>query len=631
MRSRTGSPVAWAFVAAIVPVHLAVAQPAPPAAGSAPAADEPAWYERLSGAPIAIGGNVGYEFRVQAGDFQESVMNHLLYARVDASTYLWQPWFAQLNGGLGLTGSWTRLDDTGGAGVETRGYTLDQFVTGSLQLSLFPASRFPFEAHVDVTDSRSDAALAALPAARWTRAGFSQAWRPADAPYALSGGYDHASQDGVLGTDTQDSVYLTGDARWKDNTLSATVNYNRNERGSTDEEASYGNAYLRHTYLPSPAWSVESTANVARNTFDLLGGTNEATILQATSAAYWRPLALPYTATATLRVFDADVNGTSTTTAFGTLGGTYDYNANLRASVSVGGGAIAVDEGTQYLYTSLASVTWQGNTVALGPFTYDWSASGSLSWNGIGGSAIRTEDRFALERSVGIAATSFAHRLARSFALDNGSVVSATLSQNLGAARTTAKRSEFDDISALSTSASLMWTAGSGQVTGYANLTFTDSRDLVLRDNTFQMANLQVSGTWDISRNSQLVGNLTAQWVSTQSAPRDPLAPGSFGLPSAKQVSTGLGADILYRHDRVFGVPRLRFVSELRATDQAIVEQDQAYLLPATETLSWDNRLEYLIGRLRVTLGYRLAEVNGNRVQVAGLRVQRDFGSVVSW
>ena len=244
---------------------------------------------------------------------------------------------------------------------------------------------------------------------------------------------------------------------------------------------------------------------------------------------------------------------------------------------------------------------------------------------------IRSDDRFAEERSIGIASTSFGHRLARSFVLENGSVVAATVSQNLGAARTTAKRSEFEDLSTLSTSASLMWTAGSGQLTGYASLTFTDSRNLVVRDNTFEMANLQVSGTWDLTRNSQLLGNLTAQWVSTQSAPRDPLAPGSFGLPASRQVSTGLGADILYRHDRVFGVPRLRFLSEFRATDQAVVEQDLAYLLPSTETLSWDNRLEYMIGRLRVTLGYRVSQVNGNRVQLAGLRIQRDFGSVVQW
>lgn len=631
MRPRPVSSIAGAVIAAIAPVHLAVAQPASPAADNAAAQSDQAWYQRLSAAPVAVSGNVGYEFRTQSGDFQERTMNHLLYARMDVSTFLWQPWFAQVNGGIGLTGSWTSLADGGDAGDEVRGYTFDQFLTGSLQLRLFPESRFPFEVHADVTDSRSDAALAALPAARWTRVGISQAWRPDNAPYSVSGGYDHASQDGALGNDTQDSAYATGDVRWKDNTLSATVNYNRNERGSTGEEAEYGSAYLRHTYLPAPAWSLESTANLTRNTFDLAGGTNEATILQATSAAYWRPVTLPYTATATLRAFASDINGARTSTAFATIGGTYDYNANLRTSASVGAGAIAADETTQYLYTSLASVTWQGNTIALGPFSYDWSASGSLSWNGVGGGVIRAEDRFALERSIGIASASFAHRLARSFVLDNGSVISATLSQNLGAARTTAKRDEFDDLSALGTSASLMWTAGSGQLTGYANLTFTDSRDLVLRDNAFQMANLQVSGAWDLSRNSQLIGNLTAQWVSTQSAPRDPLAPGGFGQPASKQVSTGLGADIVYRHDRVFGLPRLRFVSELRATDQAVVEQEAAYLLPATETLSWDNRLEYMIGRLRVTLGYRASQVNGNRVQVAGLRVQRDFGSVVAW
>jgi hypothetical protein len=191
---RRGSRIAWALAAALAPVQLAAAQAASPAAELAPAQDEPAWYERLSGAPVVVTGNLGYEFRVQRGDFQEPAVNHLLYARMDAATYLWQPWFARLTGGLGLSGSWTGITGGIGVGGGAGGYTFDRFVTGTAQLSLFPVSRFPFEAHVDVTDSRNDTALAALPPARWVRLGFSQAWRPVDAPYALSGGYDHASQ-----------------------------------------------------------------------------------------------------------------------------------------------------------------------------------------------------------------------------------------------------------------------------------------------------------------------------------------------------------------------------------------------------------------------------------------------------
>lgn len=623
--------MAWVLMAALV--HAADALPQAPAPETAPTGDdEKAWYQRMRMAPVAVTGNVGYELRAQDGDLLDRTMSHLLYARVDAASFLWQPWFATVSGGLGVTAAWTGLPAAwaGDTGVDTpQGYTRDLYVTGNAQINLFPRSRFPFEAHLEVSDTRAAGGLAALPPARWTRVGLSQAWRPTGEPYSLYGGFDHATQQSSLGTDTQDTLYANGDLRWKDNALSATLNYNRNSRGRTGEDAEFGGVYARHSYQPSPAFSVETTANLTRNAYSLLAGSSETGILQATSIAYWRPLERPYTLTATLRALGTEVNGQGAKTAYATLGGTYDFSPNLRATANLGAGTVEVPGGTQYLYASTAGVTYQGATLPLGPLTYDWSTSANLSWAGAGGSRARVEDPYALQRSVGLASASFAQRLARTWTLAGGASVSAALAQDLGAGRTTAARREFEDVSRLNTTASLAWSSGAGRLNGYASLQLTDARDLVVRDNTFQMANLQVSGTWDLGRYSQLAGNLTAQWVSTQSAPRDPLAPAGFGLPAMKQVSTGLGADILYRHDRVFGVPRLRFVSELRATDQSIVEQDQAALLPDRETRSWENRLEYSIGLLRVTAGIRISEVNGDRVRVAGLRIQRDFASVM--
>ncbi len=128
-------------------------------------------------APIGFHGSLAYDLRVQdvgkAGDEpRERSMQQFVTARLDAVTYLWQPWFATLSGALGLTTGWS--DE--GSGTPT---SRDQFATGRAQLNLFPSSRFPFEAHYEVTDTRVDGGLVALQPARWTRMGVSQSYRPA--------------------------------------------------------------------------------------------------------------------------------------------------------------------------------------------------------------------------------------------------------------------------------------------------------------------------------------------------------------------------------------------------------------------------------------------------------------------
>ncbi|MHB1591095.1 MAG: hypothetical protein ACYCTW_06135, partial [Sulfuricella sp.] len=67
-------------------------------------------------------------------------------------------------------------------------------------------------------------------------------------------------------------------------------------------------------------------------------------------------------------------------------------------------------------------------------------------------------------------------------------------------------------------------------------------------------------------------------------------------------------ADLSYRHQRAFGVPRLNFVSELR------IYGDMPLPVLAgprqQESRSWENRLDYTIGRLQLRLSARVSEVS---------------------
>jgi len=144
----------------------------------------------------------------------------------------------------------------------------------------------------------------------------------------------------------------------------------------------------------------------------------------------------------------------------------------------------------------------------------------------------------------------------------------------------------------------------------------------------FQMANFQLTGTWEFSRYSRLTGDLSAQWVSSDIPPRRLLIPEAIADPGSRTGASSISANITYTHQRIFGVPRLRFLSELRIADQAVLEQEQALLLPDRESLSWENRLDYTIGRLLFSLSARISDLNRNQTRSLMLRVQRDFDGV---
>ena len=79
------------------------------------------------------------------------------------------------------------------------------------------------------------------------------------------------------------------------------------------------------------------------------------------------------------------------------------------------------------------------------------------------------------------------------------------------------------------------------------------------------------------------------------------------------------------------GVNRLRFISQFKVTDTRFSDRNSGQLEALSrnqESLSWDNRLEYTIGRTLLSAGFRAAQVQGEARYLLQLRLTRFFGAL---
>jgi hypothetical protein len=602
-------------------------EPPPTEPGPAPAGEPTASgpTRRWVVPPIGVWGSLAYEYRREQAqareplDRRETSTQQLAIAKIDASSFIYRPWFATISGGVGLTYGLFSADSSES--------TRDRIASGHAQLQLFPRSRFPFEAHLDLSDTRFDSALSSLPPARLFGFGVSQSYRPEIGPYSLTGSFDHHSQTGEFGNDTQDMLNIGAEANWPRHRASLGGSWNHNTRARTGESQDFATLVGRHSYVPSPTFTVESTANLTRNALDLEEGSTDTTVAQLTSIAQWRPEERPYTVTGSARLFAASAGGTTAQGANVTAGGTYRFSENLSVSAGAGVGVLTGSGESSFSHSESASVSYNGDTRRFGGFSYDWNANASFSNSGASESS-----------NVAVISADIGHALTRNWPLSDSASIAVTVGQSFGAGTSTESIDEEHDTGTERTSTRLGHSASIGinksadNASGYARLSISDSRRIGGDGDSFQLANLQIAGTWQFSRYSSLIGDLTAQYTRQQSSePRLLLEPGLPARVVVRTKSTALSANIVFRHNRLFGVPRLAFSSELRASDDEVIREEELSLVPKRESRAWENRLDYTIGRLTTSLSLRLSEIDDRRVGTVMFRIQRDFGAQRAW
>ena len=124
-------------------------------------------------APITWGGDLSDSYRKQNLGAGQSSVQHVQAVNLRAWTYVWQPWMAQVSGGVGLVNAQTHSERTSNN---------QALLNGRGALSAVPYSRFPFSASFYVNDNRAPTSKvsSATPDFLSTSSGFAvrQSYRP---------------------------------------------------------------------------------------------------------------------------------------------------------------------------------------------------------------------------------------------------------------------------------------------------------------------------------------------------------------------------------------------------------------------------------------------------------------------
>jgi len=150
------------------------------------------------------------------------------------------------------------------------------------------------------------------------------------------------------------------------------------------------------------------------------------------------------------------------------------------------------------------------------------------------------------------------------------------------------------------------------------SLVGTDSRTTGINANQFQMINFQMSGQVQFSQVSYAAANLTVQAVR-QNTPNTP----TTGTPGN---SSG---NLSYFQQHAFGVPRLRYSALYSINESQFKSRLQGDVDAPRERInqSFEQRLDYNIGRLGFRLSARIARLEARPEALIFFRMIREFGS----
>jgi hypothetical protein len=410
----------FAHAAAYLPG--ADASPAEPAAtrdSTAPAGSGMRWVL----APLRISGTVGLDLRTLRLEDGSRTSQALVFNDIDVATYLWQPWFAQLRAGLGVL---TERDvrSAPGQGDARSG---SGSLSGRLALSVFPASRFPFELRADVSDSRvtGDSLGADY---RSQRLGLTQSWRPEIGNETVQLNIEHSRLSSGTGVDSVSLVQASAFRQSGPHSLDLNATLTRNLREdstalpvsagsstSNGEISTLGALSLRHGWRPDANLNVDSLASWNRLdighrrpgngsggglSFDAVDSELRSDLRQVSTFASWRPGATslfnpssPLMVSASLRWADSGLSSASALddagvplnpqsqhvrSVFGSVGANQELGRDWRLTGSLASGLVQTDSGIGRLTRSAStSIGWAPAPRLL--FGADWRYAPTVS------------------------------------------------------------------------------------------------------------------------------------------------------------------------------------------------------------------------------------------------------------
>ena len=558
-----------------------------------------------NGGPVRVWGDLSSTYRVrQTSSGDVSNTNWRNTGTVNASSYIWRPWFALINGGLSLTLEET--DETGQADAN------DQFTTGNVQFDLFPTSRFPFRAYFresrDEFDNQAfDQTIAT------TEYGLRQQYRSRDGTDNYRAEYDHDEQDRD-GRDqfVSESLLLRAVNRSARQSLETDLKLDKVDDLSTDQQGESHSITLDHNYGKASSFTLDNLASSSRIESDFFDSNSEVETAQVSSFMSWHPgerRDLRITGSlraAETRTVEQDMAiqprgefESETENLNLNQGLLYSYSDNLRFNESINLGSIETDGEVVSIESLSLGGLYSSDRIESRFGNYGWNAGSTYS--SLSGDV---EEEESLDNQ-------FSHSLSDTYLLDNGYQLRTNLTQSLNYDYESVR----EDEKRIDHSYSMTWSSAAINRQNQIRFFISDSRELNQDNDYFNLINFQYTGTSRLTRYTQLSGNATLQYTNQSSEGN-----------RSELISTN--GRLRYRHSRLFQTPGLTFESELLVSERRREAERLTQDTGEGTQVSWENSLVYRVGRLETRADLDFIKVGNDYDYLIKLELKRSFGDL---
>lgn len=556
---------------------------------------------------VRFGGTLSYNASQNSFEAQKSAQTgQVLTLSAATNTYIWRPWFAQINGSLAVSKS-TNSSSASSENEFLSSSNSSAFVTGAAQLSVLPQSSFPFSAHFSSSDNRATADIATPTGSRSQAYGFTQNFFNAPGHPMLA--WDRTTQTvAENGRDIQDALQLTMSHSLGSHGLNFSATHSTTKRELTGENTGQDNVTLQHSFALDAEISVANMANASRFGAELQNGSSNTRLLQLNSQAFWRPEDEPYSINGGVRAFVIESQNRALSLQNGVLGLTsfesrmlnangglhYEFNPATRFYGSVNVNLTENAAGNAVSTSQSVGASYQPAQIALGDFQYGWGTFANAS-NQTGG-----------ENGGAQLQLQFSHSLSRSTSLASGATLGMSLSQGISTVDTLSVgdgKTPPPNSQSIIHNASLSWSAAHEGGSAMAQVSASDSRSLDGSPGFFQLINLQASSSLTVNDTSSWSGGVTLQ--ATRQSELSGSGDGGLINSSGNGFAITSGGSLSYQNQRLFKIRRLRFVSDLQLNSQALLPLLDNGL--GQEMSAWSNRLMYAIGRTQLQISLQVS------------------------
>ena len=610
------------------PVPFEAVQPGPSNPVSNAAAPIPENLPDLSAvswalAPIRWGGNTASNYNLNDSSQGGKTYSETQTLNLRGSSYIYQPWYAQVSGDLGLLRGNSRQS---GGDVAENSNGKSTSVTYGGNLNLFPQSRFPFQAYAQSSDSRADANSQGSQYTS-TRMGARQSYRPEVGPENYSASADRSIVTTTSVRSVVDAVQGSYATTIADHGLSANARFSRNIGDIGGQGSNLLSLNGTHSWRADEDITVASSANYINNQISTLTSTglsmNNSEVMQALSSVTWLPSEdLPLTVAGGGSFLhlntETEAEKTNLTSLNAYANAIYRVNKNLTTTVGLTLSQNQTNDVNQFASAENASVSYLGNPLTFGDYSYNWGTGGAISNQQVSGGAAN--------RSLSAQAQ---HSVLRNVVVDQANALTLNASQSFSITdNSTSKQSNI-----LTHSGGASWRLGFGDRSmGMLTTTLSDSISTGTFGGHIRSLSAQGNIQSQMSSRSSLTASLNVVLSQQLSGPQvtqtEALTDPTLITDTRNRTLNGSG-QVSYAYRNPFDIANLVYTATFQGnasqTNLRLITGDPNALGSQSGTMFRQNA-DYRLGRLTIRATSTFARLNGKDNASVFLMIGREIG-----